>query len=72
MHTHYAILLAVVFLLSSLLFKLAAAPFHVWTPDVYEGAPSAVVLLFSILPKLVVLVFLSKIFVYFLYEYSFI
>lgn len=71
-HTHYAILLAVVFLLSSLLFKLAAAPFHVWTPDVYEGAPSAVVLLFSILPKLVVLVFLSKIFVYFLYEYSFI
>lgn len=68
--THYAIALAIIFLLSALMFKLAAAPFHIWIPDVYEGAPSAVVLLFSILPKLAVLAFIVKLFAGFLYEYS--
>ena len=32
-------------------FKVSAAPFHVWTPDVYEGAPSPVVALMSTAPK---------------------
>ncbi len=32
-------------------FKVSAAPFHVWTPDVYEGAPSPVVALMSTGPK---------------------
>ena len=34
-----------------ILFKVSAAPFHVWTPDVYEGAPSPVVALISTAPK---------------------
>jgi NADH-quinone oxidoreductase subunit N len=34
-----------------ILFKVSAAPFHVWTPDVYEGAPSPVVALLSTAPK---------------------
>ena len=34
-----------------MLFKVSAAPFHVWTPDVYEGAPSPVVALLSTAPK---------------------
>jgi len=38
-------------MLVGLLFKVSAAPFHVWTPDVYEGAPSPVVALMSTAPK---------------------
>jgi NADH-quinone oxidoreductase subunit N len=38
-------------ILVGILFKVSAAPFHVWTPDVYEGAPSPVVALLSTAPK---------------------
>jgi NADH-quinone oxidoreductase subunit N len=38
--------------LSGLLFKVAAAPFHFWAPDVYEGAPAPVVAFFSTAPKI--------------------
>jgi NADH-quinone oxidoreductase subunit N len=38
-------------MLVGVLFKVSAAPFHVWTPDVYEGAPSPVVALMSTAPK---------------------
>jgi NADH-quinone oxidoreductase subunit N len=38
-------------MLVGILFKVSAAPFHVWTPDVYEGAPSPVVALMSTAPK---------------------
>jgi NADH-quinone oxidoreductase subunit N len=43
--------LAVAFMFVGLGFKVAAAPFHVWTPDVYEGAPAPVVGLMSTAPK---------------------
>jgi NADH-quinone oxidoreductase subunit N len=42
-------------------FKIAAAPFHVWTPDVYEGAPSPVVALMSTAPKAAVFAVLLRI-----------
>lgn len=42
----------VVFIVSGLAFKLAAAPFHMWTPDVYQGSPTAVTLLLGAAPKL--------------------
>ncbi len=42
---------AVAFMFVGLGFKVAAAPFHVWTPDVYEGAPSPIVGLMSTAPK---------------------
>lgn len=45
------IVLALVLMLIGMLFKVSAAPFHVWTPDVYEGAPSPVVALMSTAPK---------------------
>lgn len=35
-----------------LLFKLGAAPFHIWLPDVYEGAPTSVTIIFAVLPKI--------------------
>ena len=40
-----------VFVLSALAFKISAAPFHMWTPDVYEGAPTSVTALFALVPK---------------------
>jgi NADH-quinone oxidoreductase subunit N len=45
------VLAAFAMLLVGVLFKVSAAPFHVWTPDVYEGAPSPVVALMSTAPK---------------------
>ena len=45
-----------ILILSGLAFKLSAAPFHMWTPDVYEGAPSSVTTILITLPKIVVLV----------------
>lgn len=49
-----------IFFLVGLLFKLAAAPFHMWAPDVYQGSPSIVTLFFSVLPKVAVLAFLIR------------
>lgn len=42
----------VVFIVSGLAFKLAAAPFHMWTPDVYQGSPTSVTLIVAAAPKL--------------------
>ena len=42
---------AMVFILVGLAFKVSAVPFHMWTPDVYEGAPSSVTSFFAIVPK---------------------
>lgn len=43
---------AMVFILVGLAFKVSAVPFHMWTPDVYEGSPSSVTTFFSIVPKI--------------------
>lgn len=40
-----------VFMLAGLAFKISAVPFHMWTPDVYQGAPTSVTTLFAIVPK---------------------
>jgi len=47
-----AIFLGLSFLAAGLLFKLAAAPFHMWSPDVYEGAPTTVSTFFAVVPKI--------------------
>ncbi len=46
------LLLGLVFIVSGLAFKLGAVPFHMWVPDVYQGAPTAVTLLIGAAPKL--------------------
>jgi len=46
------LVLGVVFLMAGLAFKLGAAPFHMWAPDVYQGAPTSVTLLLGAAPKL--------------------
>lgn len=48
---HGFVLAALGLMLVGILFKVSAAPFHVWTPDVYEGSPSPVVALMSTAPK---------------------
>jgi NADH-quinone oxidoreductase subunit N len=46
---------ALVFILAGVAFKLAAVPFHMWAPDVYQGAPSSVTLFISAAPKIAAL-----------------
>ncbi len=43
---------AMVFILVGLAFKVSAVPFHMWTPDVYEGSPTTVTMFFSVVPKI--------------------
>jgi len=49
---HAVLIFGVVFVVSGLAFKLGAAPFHMWVPDVYQGAPTAATLLIGAAPKL--------------------
>ncbi len=46
------LVLGLVFIVAGLAFKLGAAPFHMWAPDVYQGSPTAVTLLLGAAPKL--------------------
>jgi NADH-quinone oxidoreductase subunit N len=52
---------ALAMMLVGILFKVSAAPFHIWTPDVYEGAPSPVVALMSTAPKAAAFAFLIRV-----------
>ena len=45
------LLLAVVFIVAGLVFKVGAVPFHMWVPDVYEGAPTTITAFMSVGPK---------------------
>ncbi len=50
-----------VFILCALAFKVSAVPFHMWTPDVYEGAPTPITAFFSIAPKIAAMILLSRV-----------
>ena len=45
------LIVGIVFLAAGLAFKVSAVPFHMWTPDVYEGAPTPVTAFFAVAPK---------------------
>ena len=49
-----------VFILVGLAFKVSAVPFHMWTPDVYEGAPTSITSFFAVVPKVAGLALLIK------------
>ena len=51
----------VVFLLAGMAFKIAAVPFHMWTPDVYEGAPTPVTAFFASAPKVAAVAMLVRV-----------
>ncbi|MBU6371700.1 MAG: NADH-quinone oxidoreductase subunit NuoN [Alphaproteobacteria bacterium] len=50
-----------VFLLCGLAFKMSAAPFHMWTPDVYEGAPTPVTAFFAAAPKMAAVALMARV-----------
>ena len=54
------LIFGLVFLICGLAFKVSAAPFHMWTPDVYEGAPTPVVALFATAPKMAAMVLIAR------------
>ena len=49
------LIVGIVFMCAGLAFKVSAVPFHMWTPDVYEGAPTPVTAFFAIAPKVAAL-----------------
>nr|UAD89633.1 NADH dehydrogenase subunit 2 [Gracilaria edulis] len=60
----YNLIVGFSFILVAFLFKLSAAPFHIWSPDVYEGAPLIITAFFSILPKLAIIGLLFRFLLY--------
>ena len=49
------------FIMAGLAFKVSAVPFHMWTPDVYEGAPTPVTAFFSVAPKIAALALFMRV-----------
>lgn len=56
------VVVGMVLLISGLAFKISAVPFHMWAPDVYEGAPTSVTAFFAIVPKMAALALMARIF----------
>src|SRR5688572_20728840 len=55
------LVIGLVFVLAGIAFKISAVPFHMWTPDVYEGAPTPVTAFFASAPKLAALALLIRV-----------
>jgi NADH:ubiquinone oxidoreductase subunit 2 (subunit N) len=62
------IIIGIIFLAVGFLFKLTAAPFHMWAPDVYEGSPTGITAFFSIAPKIAILGVFLRLFLYSFYD----
>jgi NADH-quinone oxidoreductase subunit N len=59
--SNIGLIVGLVFLLVGLAFKISAVPFHMWTPDVYEGAPTPVTAFFAAVPKLAAMALLVRV-----------
>jgi NADH-quinone oxidoreductase subunit N len=57
------LIFGLVFVAAALSFKISAAPFHMWTPDVYQGAPTPVTAFFSVAPKIAAVALLVRVMV---------
>jgi len=60
---HQVLVLGLVFVVCGIAFKMGAAPFHMWVPDVYQGAPTAVTLMIAAAPKLAVFALMMRLLV---------
>ena len=60
--TQGSVVIGLLFLSVAFLFKISAAPFHMWSPDVYEGAPTVITAFFSVVPKLALFGVLIRVF----------
>lgn len=54
------VIFGMVLVISGIAFKVAAVPFHMWTPDVYEGAPTSVTAFFALVPKIAAMALLIR------------
>jgi NADH-quinone oxidoreductase subunit N len=54
------LVVGLVLIVTAMCFKVSASPFHMWTPDVYEGAPTPVTAFFSVVPKLAALALFTR------------
>ena len=55
------VIVGIVFVIAGLAFKVSAVPFHMWTPDVYEGAPTPVTAFFASAPKVAAIALLVRV-----------
>ena len=62
-HAGLGIVVGMVFVISGLAFKVAAVPFHMWAPDVYEGSPTPVTAFFAVAPKVAAVALLLRVLV---------
>ena len=60
-HMAMGVLFGITFVLAGLAFKISAVPFHMWTPDVYEGAPTPVTTFFSSAPKVAAIALVARV-----------
>ncbi|WP_370401777.1 NADH-quinone oxidoreductase subunit NuoN [Sulfitobacter sp. JB4-11] len=59
--TSLGLLFGIVFLISGLAFKVSAVPFHMWTPDVYEGSPTPITAFFATAPKMAAMALFARV-----------
>ncbi len=60
-HRELGLVFGLVFILAGLAFKISAVPFHMWTPDVYEGAPTPVTAFFASAPKMAAMALIIRV-----------
>ncbi|UZD91889.1 NADH-quinone oxidoreductase subunit NuoN [Cognatishimia activa] len=60
-HTSLGLLFGLTFIVSGLAFKVSAVPFHMWTPDVYEGAPTPITAFFATAPKMAAMALFARV-----------
>ena len=60
-HASIGLLLGLIFLMTGLAFKVSAVPFHMWTPDVYEGSPTPVTAFFATAPKMAAMALFARV-----------
>ncbi|WP_353184037.1 NADH-quinone oxidoreductase subunit NuoN, partial [Bosea sp. (in: a-proteobacteria)] len=62
-HAGLGLIFGIVFIAAGVVFKISAVPFHMWTPDVYEGAPTPVAAFFASAPKMAAMAMVVRIFI---------
>ncbi|MGR3660115.1 MAG: NADH-quinone oxidoreductase subunit NuoN [Paracoccaceae bacterium] len=60
-HISLGLLFGLVFMITGLAFKVSAVPFHMWTPDVYEGSPTPVTAFFATAPKMAAMAMFARV-----------
>lgn len=63
-HLPIGVLVGIILLIIGILFKMAAAPFHMWSPDIYEGSPTFITAFFAIVPKVAMILLFLRLFEY--------